>query len=80
MMFNDGAQISALQMRSQIWLATADLLGTIAGILSAVLAFAIVITLYERSLTAIEPTAQLSEAEKQRVSEIIFDNLGGEEQ
>jgi hypothetical protein len=80
MMFNDGAQISALQMRSQIWLATADLLGTIAGILSAVLAFAIVITLYERSLTAIEPTAPLSEAEKQRVSEIIFDNLGGEEQ
>ena len=79
-MFNDGAQISAIQMRSQIWLATADLLGTVAGILMAVLAFAIVITLYERSLAEIEPTAPLSEAEKQRVSDIIFDNLGGEEQ
>jgi hypothetical protein len=79
-MFNDGAQISALQMRSQIWLATADLLGTIGGILMAVLAFAIVITIYERSLSEIEPTAPLSKAEKQRVSDIIFDNLGGEEE
>jgi hypothetical protein len=80
MMFNDGAQISALQMRSQIWLAAADLLGTIAGILMAVLAFAIVITLYERSLSEIEPAAPLSEAEKQRVSDIIFDNIGGEDE
>jgi hypothetical protein len=79
MMFNDGAQVSAIQMRSQIWLATADLLGTIAGILMAVMAFAIVINLYERSLAEIEPTAPLSETEKQRVSAIIFDNLGGEE-
>ena len=78
LMFNDGAQISALEMRAEIWLASADLLGTVAGIVIAVLNFAIVITIYERSLPEPKPTDPLSETEKKRVVEIISANVGGE--
>ena len=78
LMFNDGAQVTAAEMRSQIWFATADIIGTIVGILLAIFAFAMVITLYERSLPSIEPTEPLNEEEKHRVREILSNNLGGE--
>ena len=78
LMLNDGAQITASEMRAQIWLAIADIIGTMSGILMAVLAFAVVITLYERSLSEMKPTEPLNKEERQRVSEILADNVGGE--
>ena len=65
-------------LRSQIWFATADIIGTIVGIFMAILAFSMVITLYERSLPSIEPTKPLNEEERDRVREILTKNLVGD--
>ncbi|HIG03573.1 MAG TPA: hypothetical protein EYQ53_04245 [Candidatus Poseidoniales archaeon] len=77
-MLVDTNATSAEQFRTDIWLAGADLFGTVIGGLLAIAIFAIVITIYERNLPEPAKTNPLSIMEKERVTEILKDVVGGE--
>ena len=76
----DGSLTTAEEMRSQLWLSVADLLGTVLGIVAAVLTVAIVIARYERSLPPLGVVPPLTAAEVELASEHIANNLRGEEE
>lgn len=78
MMTKDGVLVSAEEMRANIWLSSADLLGTLIGLSLAIIAFTVVITLYEKSLPEPAMTHPLESAEEKRVVEILGNVLGGE--
>ncbi len=73
----DGELTDAEQMRTQLWLAIADLLGTTLGIVAAVLTVAFVVAQYEKRLPELEMVAALDDAEKEQIKNIIEKNTGG---
>ena len=76
----DGELTDAAQMRAQLWLATADILGTILGILLAIVTVAFVVAQYENRLPEPESVAAMNEEEKEMVQNILNNNLGGEQE
>jgi len=73
----DGELTDAEQMRTQLWLAIADLLGTTLGIVAAVLTVAFVVAQYEKRLPEPEMVAALDDVEKEQIKNIIEKNTGG---
>ena len=73
----DGELTTASQMRAQLWLATADILGTVFGILLAIVTVAFVITQYESRLPEPRTVEAMNQDEKEMVQKILKDNLGG---
>jgi hypothetical protein len=76
----DGDLTDAAQMRAQLWLATADAVGTILGILFAIVTVALVVAQYERRLPAPGLVSAMNEEEKEMVQDILNNNLGGDQE
>ena len=76
----DGSSTSADEFRGHLWLAAADILGTVIGIVVAIAAFAIVIWGYESSLPEPENAAPPTEKEIAHAIEIASRHIGGEEE
>jgi len=73
----DGELTTAAQMRAQLWLATADILGTVIGILLAIATVAFVIAQYESRLSEPGPVEPMNQDEREKVQKILKDNIGG---
>ena len=73
----DGELTDAEQMRTQLWLAIADLWGTTLGIVAAVLTVAFVVAQYEKRLPEPGMVAALDDTEKEQIKNIIEKNTRG---
>lgn len=69
---------SAPEFRAEIWLASADLIGTLLGIILAIGVFALVIATYEKGLPEPGRTEPLNDEQKERVTEILEKVLRGD--
>ena len=78
MMF-DGENTTAEEFRGYLWLAAADILGTIGGIVLGIGAFALVIWSYESSLPTPGETYSPTETEIKHVVEIAKTHIGGDD-
>ena len=79
-MIFDGYQTTADEFRDYLWLATADIFGTVVGISLAIGAFAIVIWSYENSLPLAENSPPPTEEEIKHVVSLAQSHIGGEEE
>jgi len=77
MMMIDGANTSAEEFRHHIWLASADILGFMAGVGAAIIVFAGVIIWYESGLKEPSRMDHPTQDEIELASSRIADNLGG---
>jgi MFS family permease len=73
----DGTLTTAEEMRSHLWLVSADILGTVLGILIAVVIVAGVVTKYEKSLPEPNTVSELTAEEKELLLMHLGNNLGG---
>ena len=73
----DGTLTTAEEMRSYLWLVSADILGTVIGILIAVISVAIVVTKYENSLPEPNTVLELTAEEKELILKHLGNNLEG---
>ena len=73
----DGELTDAEQMRTQLWLAIADLWGTTLGIVAAVLTVAFVVAQYEKRLPEPGMVAALDDTEKEQIKNLIEKNTRG---
>ena len=78
-MIFDGENTTAEEFRGHLWLAAADILGTIGGISLAIGAFALVIWSYEKSLTPPSNTSPPTQKEIKHVVEIAKKHIGGDD-
>lgn len=76
----DGYLTSAEEFRDYLWLAAADIIGTITGVILAIGAFAIVIWMYEKSLPLPENSLPPSDEEIKHVVKLASAHIGGEEE
>lgn len=76
----DGYMTTAEEFQDYLWLATADILGTVIGSLLAIGAFAIVIWSYEKSLPLPESSPPPTEDEIKHVVSLAENHIGGEEE
>ena len=76
----DGYLTTAEDFRDYLWLAAADIIGTVVGIMMAIGAFAIVIWSYERSLPPPVNSLPPSDEEIKHVVELATSHIGGEEE
>ena len=76
----DGPLVHADEFREHLWLAVADMVGIAAGSLLSILVFAFVIYSYERSLPPPKSIEPPTASELERVSSLIQNHLGGEEE
>ena len=79
-MIFDGYMTTSSQFRDYLWLAAADIFGTIVGISLAIAAFAIVIWAYEKSLPLPENSPPPTEEEIKHVVSLAKNHIGGEEE
>jgi len=79
-MIFDGYLTTADEFRDYLWLATADIFGTVVGISLAIGAFAIVIWSYENSLPLAENSPPPTEEEIKHVVSLAQSHIGGEEE
>ena len=79
-MIFDGYMTTPSQFRDYLWLAAADIFGTIVGISLAIAAFAIVIWAYEKSLPLPENSPPPTEEEIKHVVSLAKNHIGGEEE
>tara|TARA_B100000700_G_scaffold318043_1_gene410465 strand:+ start:638 stop:1423 length:786 start_codon:yes stop_codon:yes gene_type:complete len=79
-MIFDGYLTSAAEFRDYLWLATADIFGTVVGISLAIGAFAIVIWSYEKSLPLPENSPPPSNEEIEHVVSLAQSHIGGEDE
>ena len=82
LMLVDGKMSTSESFRGHLWLASADLVGTLLGIMTSALCFTLVIVLYERTLfdeskgsKLPKQVEELTVSEKERVEEIINSNI-----
>lgn len=73
----DGTLTTAEEMRSHLWLVSADILGTVIGILIAVVIVATVVTKYEKSLPEPNTVLELTVEEKELLLTHLGNNLEG---
>ena len=78
--FFDGYLTTAEEFRDYLWLAAADIIGTVVGIMMAIGAFAIVIWTYEKSLPPPKNSLPPSDEEIKHVVELAASHIGGEEE
>ena len=76
----DGYLTTAEDFRDYLWLAAADIIGTVVGVTAAIGAFAIVIWSYERSLPPPVNSLPPSDEEIKHVVELATSHIGGEEE
>ena len=76
----DGFLTTAEDFRDYLWLAAADIIGTVVGVTAAIGAFAIVIWSYERSLPPPVNSLPPSDEEIKHVVELATSHIGGEEE
>ena len=76
----DGYLTTAEDFRDYLWLAAADIIGTVVGVTAAIGAFAIVIWSYERSLPPPANSLPPSDEEIKHVVELATSHIGGEEE
>jgi hypothetical protein len=62
-----------------VWLSIADLIGITIGSILAILSFALVIFVYEKSLVKPESISPPTKDELSAVSDVVKQNIGGEE-
>ena len=79
-MIFDGYMTTSNEFRDYLWLAAADIFGTIVGISLAIAAFAIVIWAYENSLPLPENSPPPTEEEIKHVVSLAKNHIGGEEE
>ena len=79
-MLFDGSNTSAEEFRGHLWLAAADILGTLAGVGASIATFAIVIWSYESNLPTPSTTTPPTEDEVKHVVAIAKSHIGGEEE
>ena len=79
-MIFDGYLTSAEEFRDYLWLSAADILGTIVGVLLAIMAFAIVIWSYEKSMPLPGNSPPPNDEEIKHVVSIAKSHIGGEEE
>ena len=79
-MLFDGYFTTAEDFRNALWLAAADILGTVLGVILAIAAFAIVIWSYEKSLPLPSSSPPPSDEEIKHVISIADSHIGGEEE
>ena len=75
----DGYLTTAEEFRDDLWLAAADILGTVLGIVIAIGVFAIVIWSYEKSLPLPENSPPPNDEEINHVIDLANSHIGGEE-
>ena len=75
----DGYLTTAEEFRDYLWLAAADILGTVLGIVIAIGVFAIVIWSYEKSLPLPENSPPPNDEEINHVIDLANSHIGGEE-
>jgi len=73
----DGTLTTAEEMRSHLWLVSADIFGTVLGILLAVFIVAAVVTKYEKSLPEPHTVSELTVEEKELLLMHLGNNLEG---
>ena len=79
-MLFDGYLTTADEFREYLWLAAADIFGTVVGVGSAIAAFALVIWSYEKSLPAPGNSPPPSDDEIKHVVALANTHIGGEEE
>ncbi|MCH2435983.1 MAG: hypothetical protein MK197_06820 [Candidatus Poseidoniaceae archaeon] len=79
-MIFDGYMATSNEFRDYLWLAAADIFGTIVGISLAIAAFAIVIWAYENSLPLPENSPPPTEDEIEHVVALAKNHIGGDEE
>ena len=79
-MIFDGYLTTADEFRDHLWLAAADIFGTIVGITLSIGVFALVIWSYERSLPLPESSPPPTAEEIDYVVSLAVSNIGGEEE
>jgi len=79
-MIFDGYLTTAAEFRDYLWLAAADIFGTLVGISLAIAAFAVVIWSYENSLSEPQDSSPPSPEEIEHVVSLAVSNIGGEEE
>lgn len=79
-MIFDGYLTTSEEFRDYLWLAAADILGTVIGVMLAIGAFAIVIWSYEKSLPIPNNSPPPSKDEIKHVVSIAESHIGGEEE
>ncbi len=77
MMMIDGANTSAEDFRHHVWLASADILGSMAGVGAAIIVFAGVIVWYESGLENPDRMDPPSQEDLEFASSRVSKNLGG---
>tara|TARA_Y100001954_G_scaffold41150_1_gene41895 strand:+ start:12854 stop:13645 length:792 start_codon:yes stop_codon:yes gene_type:complete len=75
----DSPKLEAISFREYVWLSIADLIGILIGALLAILSFALVIFIYEKSIPSPESIDAPNAEELAHVSEVITQNIGGDE-
>jgi hypothetical protein len=75
----DSSNVSAVEFREYVWLSIADLIGITIGSILAILSFALVIFVYEKSLVKPESISPPTKDELSAVSDVVKQNIGGEE-
>ena len=75
----DGYLTTAEEFRDYLWLAAADILGTVLGIVIAIGVFAIVIWSYEKSLPLPDNSPPPNDEEINHVIDLANSHIGGEE-
>ena len=75
----DSSSIESDEFRKYVWLSIADIIGITIGSILAILSFASVIFVYERSLPKPKSIPAPTKEELSTVSKIIKENIGGEE-
>ena len=75
----DSSTVESDEFRKYVWLSIADIIGITIGSILAVVSFASVIFVYEKSLPKPESIPAPTKEELSTVSKIIKENIGGEE-
>ena len=75
----DSSNVSSNEFREYVWLSIADIIGIAIGSILAILSFALVIFVYEKSLPKPNSITAPTEDELSAVSKVIAENIGGEE-
>jgi len=75
----DSSSVTAVEFREYVWLSIADLIGITIGSILAILSFALVIFVYEKSLPKPESITPPTTEELSSVSDVVKQNIGGEE-
>ena len=75
----ESSNVSSDEFREYVWLSIADIIGITIGSILAILSFALVIFVYEKSLPKPNSITAPTEEELSAVSKVIAENIGGEE-